>query len=235
MAIMKKISKELQNSGLSENRTSNPRIPTRERGKLRFKVLLDAAEKLLADQPADSISLYDIAGAAGIPPASVYHFFPTAASAYVALAQRYLDDFKKIIELPTEKKEINGWQDIFRIKLKDVCAYFNTNAVARKLFLGSEYSWQVKQTNLRVNAEISEILANTYSDMYITIDACILAEKIEIGISIVDCIFALSYARHGLITDEFEIEASRAYHAYISGYIPEFAPSRTAATPECKK
>ena len=225
-------SKETQNSGLSQNRTSNPRFPTRERGKLRFKILLDAAEKLLEDQSADSISLYDIAGAAGVPPASVYHFFPTAASAYVALAQRYLDDFKKIIEIPIEQEAIRGWQDIFRIKLGDVCLYFNANTVARKLFLGSEYSWQVKQTNLRVNAEIAEILSNIYNNTYIIADTCILAEKIEIGISIVDCIFALSYARHGIITGEFETEASRAYHAYLSGYIPEFAPRRMAATPD---
>src|SRR5476651_676599 len=56
--------------------TAAPRRPSQQRSRLRFEMLLDAADALLAEHEPTEVGLYDIAAAADVPPASVYHLFP---------------------------------------------------------------------------------------------------------------------------------------------------------------
>ena len=41
-----------------------------------------------------------------------------------------------------------------------------------------------------------------------------------------DGIWALSYGRHGLITDEFRAEATAVAVTYLRRYLPEFLPRK---------
>jgi AcrR family transcriptional regulator len=78
------------NSGSKAARPTSPRKPVQKRSRERYERLLDATESLLSAQDAGSVGLYDIAKHANVPPASVYHFFPTKEAAFVALAERFL-------------------------------------------------------------------------------------------------------------------------------------------------
>ena len=50
---------------------AEPRRPSQRRSRLRFEMLLDAADALLGDRETTEVGLYDIAAAAAVPPASV--------------------------------------------------------------------------------------------------------------------------------------------------------------------
>ncbi len=208
-------------------RTATPRLPQRAAGRERFAVLVDAVDALLSERDAGEISLYDIADAAGVPTASVYHFFPSMAAGYVALAQRYLGMFRDIFAEPIDHDSVTGWQDVFRIKHRQALDFYKDHVVARKLFLGSEYSWQVRQADVVGNRHLAESLSQTYARHFHLGNAEALIEKIEVGIDICDSIWALSCLKNdGIIDDYYAEESARAYEAYVGLYIPSHLDKR---------
>lgn len=213
-------------------RMGMPRLPQRAAGRQRYLLLVDAVDRLLSERDAGEISLYDIAEAAGVPTASVYHFFPSMAAGYVALAQRYLETFREIFAQPIDHDSLSCWQDVFRVKHQQALDYYKNHIVARKLFLGSEYSWQVRQADVVGNRHLAESLAGTYRRHFHLDNAEMLIEKIEVGIDMCDSIWALSCLKNaGVIDDYYAQESARAYEAYMGLYIPIHVAKREAPEP----
>lgn len=212
--------------------TATPRLPQRASGRARFEILVDATDKLLGERDAGEISLYDIAAIADVPAASVYHFFPSTAAAFVALAQRYLTNFRDIVAEPVEHASLAGWQDIFHTKGMQAVRFYNEHPIVCKLFLGSEYSWQIRLADIESNRDFGQIIADLYQKHFEITSARGLIEEVEIGIGISDSILSLSYQRHGFITDFYAQEAQRAYDAYIGLYLAPFLPRRAEPLPD---
>ena len=208
---------------------ATPRLPQRASGRARFELLVDATDRLLSERDAGSISLYDIADVAAVPAASVYHFFPSPAAAFVALAQRYIAIFHDIVAEPLEHASLTGWQDVFHIKGNQARQFFNEHGVARKLFLGSEYSWQVRQADKESNRDLAQGIAGLYEKHFEIAGAGNLVRQIEIGFGISDTVWSLSCQRHDVITDFYAQEAARAFDAYLGLYLPAILPRRDEA------
>jgi len=100
-------------------------------------MLLDAADALLSDRETTEVGLYDIAGAAKVPPASVYHLFPTKEAAFVALAERYLIGLKRHIVRTAPGGQLQRWQDFVTLELHRAIEYYNDHKVMSKLFFGA--------------------------------------------------------------------------------------------------
>jgi len=195
---------------------TGPRRPSQQRSRLRYEMLLDAADALLCDREITEVGLYDIADAAKVPPASVYHLFPTKEAALVALAQRYLVGLSHHIIRPAHPGQIQRWQDFVTLELHRAIEYYNNNKVMSKLFFGANVIRDVRILDVR-NVEAASAL--TYVRM----------NKIfEIGIY--DGIWMTSYARHGLITADFARETELAGIAYCETFLPAVIPLR-APTP----
>lgn len=206
---------------------ATPRNPQRAPGRERFNLLVDTADRLIGERGAGELSVYDIAETAGIPAASVYHFFPSTAAAVVAVAQRYLQIFEAIVTSRFDHAELVSWHDIFRIISKRVVIFYNTHEVARRLFLGSEYSWHVRTADIQGNEGYARLLTETYRRHFQIADADFLVPKIEIAIGLSDSVWSLSCFRHNLIIPDYAVEADRAYHSYLTQYFAELAPKRT--------
>jgi AcrR family transcriptional regulator len=73
-----------------------PRKPERANGRLRYEALLDAAEHLLQREGPAALTIKRLAQEAGVPMASVYHFFPGPAAVPVGLAERYSLGFQEV-------------------------------------------------------------------------------------------------------------------------------------------
>ncbi len=65
--------------------------PQQERSRARQTALLDAAEAVVVDVGVDGLRMREVARRAGLPIASVYHYFPSTASIIRELSVRYLD------------------------------------------------------------------------------------------------------------------------------------------------
>ena len=209
--------------------TSRPRTsarkPVRKHAQERFDALLDATECLLADPANEEVSLAQIAEASGVPPASVYHFFPKRNAAFVGLAQRLHAHISYNASKPFPNQPSN-WQEIVEMTQRRGSAYLNAHPAALRLFMGAGVSVQVRNIDMSGNAHLTRLRAeqfNRYFDMPYLPD---LESRIAIALALSDGIWALSYSLHSRITDTFIAESVRASVSYLRGYLPEVIPAR---------
>jgi AcrR family transcriptional regulator len=189
-------------------------------------MLLDAADALLRDKDTTDVGLYDIAGAAKVPPASVYHLFPTKEAAFVALAERYLIGLSKHVVRPAPAGQLQRWQDFVTLEIHRAIEYYNKNKVMSKLFFGANVIPDVRMLDIK-NVEAAS--ASTYGRMNKLFEMPYLYDadtKIAALIGIYDGIWMTSYARHGRITDDFARESELAGIAYCQTFLPAVIPLR---------
>jgi AcrR family transcriptional regulator len=208
---------------------TEPRRPSQRRSRLRFEMLLDAADALLADKETTEVGLYDIAGAAKVPPASVYHLFPTKEAALVALAERYLIGLSSHITRPVPSGQLRRWQDFVTIEIHRAIEYYNEHKVMSKLFFGANVIPDVRLLDVK-NVEAAS--ASTYGRMNKLFEMPYLFDpdtKFAALIGIYDGIWMTSYARHGQITADFARESELAGIAYCETFLPAVIPLRAPA------
>jgi AcrR family transcriptional regulator len=75
----------------SQNASLSPRLPQRQRGKLRVEALLEAAGAVFAEKGFDAATMTEIAARAGSSIGSLYQFFPTKELVAEALLGRYAE------------------------------------------------------------------------------------------------------------------------------------------------
>src|SRR5580658_9370071 len=95
----------------SMGRRSTPRRPLQERGRARYEAILDVLESLLAETDWDQIGYYQIVERAGMPAASIYHFFPSKSALVMALAERYFEHFRTASQASLVDARFPRWQD----------------------------------------------------------------------------------------------------------------------------
>lgn len=207
-------------------RREGPRTPSRGRGVVRFNTLLDATESLLQANDPGSVGLYQIADRAGVPPASVYHFFPTKEAAFVALAARYLGQLTAVHSAPIEARSIHGWQDLMRIDIRRAMEFYNRHPALLKILYGGFGGVEMRALDERSTLQLANAL---YERMNRIFHMPLLREpekKFEIRIAILDAIWAVSVRRHGIVTEEYYEETCRACIAYIRLFLPEWLDVR---------
>lgn len=197
-----------------------------QRSRLRFEMLLDAADRLLADKETTEVGLYDIARAAKVPPASVYHLFPTKEAAFVALAERYLGALNRHIIRRVDPGALRRWQDLVVLEMHRGVEYYNNHKVMAKLFFGANVIADVRLLDVK---NVSAASASTYDRMNKLFVMPYLHDadtKFAALIGIYDGIWMTSYARHGRITEDFARESELAAVAYCGTFLPAVVPLR---------
>lgn len=66
-------------------------MPVQARSRLKIDAILDATAALLQQQGVDAVTILAIAARAGMPPATVYHYFENRLAIFAALAKRIMD------------------------------------------------------------------------------------------------------------------------------------------------
>lgn len=202
------------------------RKPMQSRSRLRFAALLDAVTALLAEKHFTQIGLYDIAERASVPPASVYHFFPTKEAAFLALAERYLVQLGETVDAPADISQISGWSDLVTLRATRTVAFYEANPVAAKIFLSGAIISEIRQLDLEFVSKVS-LLSYDWFNRYFEMPYISNAEmKFSIVIAIFDGVWMTSYGRHSTITAAFAAEANRAALAYCRTFLPEVIAQR---------
>ena len=203
-----------------------PARPMRKRGIERHNLLLDATERLLAESSDEDVSLAQIAEAAEVPLASVYHFFPNRNAAFVALALRFNEEFYRLSIEPLTDPEPSSWQEMLDMKHARAAAFQNSRPAALRLFLGAGVSVAVRNADLSGNARIARSRERMFDAYFHVPYMPDFAERLEVSGAAMDGIWALSYGRHGSITEEFRKEATAVAVTYLRRHLPEFLPRK---------
>lgn len=210
----------------SRKRGASPRAPSRGRGVRRYAALLDATADLLKEEAPDAIGLYQIAERAGVPPASVYHFFPTKEAAYVALASRCNEELLSVHRTPVEARLIENWQDLYRIDVRRAMEFYNSNPPYLKIIYGGYGGVDAHNVDKVLALSFS---TSSYDRLNRVFHMPVIREpekKFEIRIAILDSVWQISVRRHGTITEEYFEESVKAAIAYARLYIPDHLEPR---------
>lgn len=203
---------------------NQPRKPRRKRGVERFEGLLDAAHELLAERDMRDISHYDLAGAVGCAPATVYHLFPSMNAVYVALAERYAQVWIDIVQRSEDEADIDTWQDVVRLKFEAGRAHYHATPQALKVYLGLGTLPEIRVQDRALNRRLGALLWQSVRAHFQLPEAGYLNDKFANALEINDTFWSLSYAQHGCITDEAAEEALLAVSSYLFNFVPPYLP-----------
>lgn len=218
--------KAMAKPATERKRGASPRAPSRGRGVLRFTALLDATADLLHEQAPDEIGLYQIAERAGVPAASVYHFFPTKEAAYVALASRCSEELLAVHRQPIEARLITSWQELYRIDARRAMDFYNGYPPYLKIIYGGYGGVDAHNVDKVLALSFSTSSydrLNRIFHMPVIRDA---EKKFEVRLGILDSVWQISVRRHGSITEEYFEESLKAAFAYARLYIPDHLEPR---------
>ncbi|HVI33610.1 TetR/AcrR family transcriptional regulator [Phenylobacterium sp.] len=207
-------------------RSTGLRRPSRGRGIARYQALLEATEALLQDANPDEIGLYQIAERAGVPPASVYHFFPTKETAYQALAERYLQGLIQVHSQPIEARLIKSWQDLVELDMRRAMDYFNARPAMLKILYGGYGGVEARNIDILVTDHMAQTASDRLNLIFHVPVQRDAAKKTQISLALLDAIWTISVRLHGRITEEYLEEAFRVVVMYRRLYLPEVLEPR---------
>jgi AcrR family transcriptional regulator len=207
-------------------RAAGKRGPMRERGIARLQLLLEATEALLQTANPNEIGLYQIAEKAGVPPGSVYHFFPTKEAAYQALAERYLADLLKMHGEPIEARKIRTWMDLSAIDMRRAMDFYNARPPMMKILYGGYGGVEARGIDILVTEQMAQSAYDRLNRIFHVPPVHNDSRKARVALAIFDSIWTISVRLHGKITEEYYEEAFRAVVAYRRLYLPEFLEPR---------
>jgi AcrR family transcriptional regulator len=204
----------------SAESTAIPRVPSRVKGKLRYEALLEATETLLNSEDPDTIGLYQIADKAKVPPASVYHFFPTKEAAFLGLAQYYADRIAEHLSEPIEAAAIRSWQELAAIDMRRSAEFHNAHPPMMKINYGGYGGVATRNVDAVFARRIASALYSRMNKLFHMPFIRNPDDVFEMRVAIIDAIFAISYRRFGKINEQYVQEAHRAVVAFMSQFLP---------------
>ncbi|MEV8045282.1 TetR/AcrR family transcriptional regulator [Streptomyces griseoluteus] len=115
--------------------TTSTRPPVvQRRGVERRRAILDAAEALLAEQGYEAATLKAIGERAGIPTASMYHYFPDRYQVDAELLQHHLQQLDAIVNGVLEASEPCTIEGVADALIDAVLAYFRGHRSCTELW-----------------------------------------------------------------------------------------------------
>ena len=209
-----------------------PQPHRQARGRARMEQILDAADALIRAQDSTAISLQQVAEAASLPTASLYHYFPTPQALLMGLARRYVAGFEALAQAPLRHDRLRQWTDICALHAEKSLRFYHDNPVAMRLFLGPESGWDIRATDLEANRRIGALYCRKLVRHFVIAESPALEEAMAISVTIADAVWALSFARSGRVEPAMAEESLRARVAYLRLYVGEYAEKRAKPLPE---
>jgi AcrR family transcriptional regulator len=143
-------------------------VPTQARSRQRLRLVLDAAEEVMANDGADALTTTRIAEVAGIPVGSVYHYFPDKETIAEALAVRYWSDFEDLVAAVAEADERAPFEDAAGAVLDALAAGFRARPGFRALWYGGLRTERIRDvtrpTRSAVARSVQRMLRVHYPD-----------------------------------------------------------------------
>lgn len=136
--------------------------PVQERSRKKIDAILDATAQLLGQHGIEAISISAIADEAGIPPATVYHYFENRLAIFAALARRIINSVDEELIVIIQAQLATGEPDI-RMMLRSLYEAYARSPVyvAVLVTLRAEPALHdvVKESNQRIADVIAAMLA----------------------------------------------------------------------------
>lgn len=193
--------------------------------------ILNAARELITSDSISSLSLYDIARKAEIPPSSLYHFFPKIEALFRALAEEAFDAFDECVSRPIPSEQIRHWSDIGVILETRMVQYYQDHDMARALILGQHLHSDILAADHQHDEEMGCRIEAIYRQYFELPPLPKEYNIFAIALQIADKVYAMSHQEYGNITPAMAREGWRAARSYLGIYLPDQLQPRNVVVP----
>ena len=192
----------------------------------RKRAILAATRELMETTSINNLSLYQIADRAGIPPSSLYHFFPKLENLLGALVEEIFVAFDSLLDEPLDPESIHHWTDITRVLQSRFVEYYRQHKYVRDLILGQHIISNIHHADF-IHDDLLGIKTREHHQKLFHLPTLPDNYNIfAIALQVADKVYALSYQEFGNITDTMAREGRRAAQAYLGLYIPDIVPRK---------
>ncbi|MEH6491639.1 TetR/AcrR family transcriptional regulator [Halopseudomonas sp.] len=198
---------------------SRPAPKRRASSQERIDRILQATRELLDRQGLAELSIYAIAEQAGIPPSSVYHFFPQVGDVLGSLAQQVFAELDAVLQQPCAATPDN-WMALAAELEQRFQNYYQENAAARELLLGAHELSAVRQADQLHDRQLGLRFRACLEDYFQLPRLPSDVDVFTLAMQAADKLLAVDYQQHGQLTPALCREATRMLTAYLGLYLP---------------
>ncbi len=203
-----------------------PKRKTQSRSLERRRAILSTTRKLMETTSISDLSLYQVADKVGIPPSSLYHFFPKIDALLGALVEEIFIDFDNLLDQPLNVDAIHHWTDITRQLQARFVDYYREHKYVRDLILGQHIISNIHHADYIHDDLLGRKTLQHHQNLFQLPHLPDNYNIFAIALQVADKVYALSYQEFGNITDTMAREGRRAAQAYLGLYIPEVLPRK---------
>ena len=192
-----------------------PRRPVRSDGVATYGRLVETVDAIFAREDSQTVSLKEVADAANVPVASVYHFFPVPEAALAALVERYIETAAIEIMSNLDPAEGSNWQGIVNEIFARGRVFNEKYPAAKKVRFRPHSSESARYLLLESNWTLAEQIASEFDRLFVLPPHLNIVDDLATALILTDALWSTSIALHGEITDHYAAEAERAVASFL--------------------
>jgi AcrR family transcriptional regulator len=202
--------------------------PQQARSQARIGAALNAAERLLACEGADSVTTTRVAAEAGMAVGSVYRYFPDKAAILDALASRFLREFETLMGEMVRRAGEETWDDPVGLLIDVYADYYRTQPALRAIWFGARLSDEMFEADRQHKRTMAEGLRRILVAQRIVRDTSKLATVTHAAVLTSDALMQEAFRSdpagdRGLLT-----EAKAILRGYLADIAKRFGAQRKA-------
>ncbi|WP_329112087.1 TetR/AcrR family transcriptional regulator [Streptomyces sp. NBC_01353] len=183
----------------------------------RRKAILDAAEALLAEQGYEAATLKAAGERAGIPIASMYHYFADRYQVDAELLQRHLGELDRLIGATLAEPRAQTLREAVDVMIDLLLDYLRRHRSCTELWFAGRHTTLDEMVRAFDEAQAERLWRHLVEQRLVPADTplLVLLLAFEVGTRLFDIAFRRSPAGDDAIIDE----ARRLVTAYLETYV----------------
>jgi AcrR family transcriptional regulator len=125
------------------------KVPQQARSRAKVARVLEAADRLLAGEGAESLTTTRVAAEAGVSVGSLYQYLPDRAAIIDALAAGYLAKLEALMESFVDAAHAERWPDPVEVLVEAFAALYRDEAGFRALWFGRHLTEETRAADRR--------------------------------------------------------------------------------------
>ncbi|WP_225804535.1 TetR/AcrR family transcriptional regulator [Streptomyces sp. NK15101] len=194
--------------------------PVQRRGVQRVQAILDAADRILAEEGYEASTLGAVGKRAGIPTASVYHYFADRNQVDAALVQRHGQEIDALVAEAADDPELGTLREVIDALIDPQLAYCREHpSVVELWYAPGRAPMLMELEEAWGKAQAEQLRRRLVERKLIVADTPRLA--VQVAYEAADRVFGIAF-ENSRTGDEATIdEARRLMTAYLETYAPK--------------
>ena len=193
--------------------------------------ILDVADQVLGSTAIEDFSLLAVAKAAGMPNASIYHFFPSAEAVLVGLLRRYLAAMDVLIADAISGAPAMDWQKFVRHLFEIIRTFYADNPRAARLVLQVGGFGGLQLVDDEHIADMASFAMEAFEARFHLPLIEDSHRRVAIAIAVSDRIWSMD-VHEGQVSDFVFDESQRMIISYLANFLPSILARREPLLPK---